>query len=553
MNGPFEIFINQRPHQVMPGQTVAAALAIHADGVTRIAPDGRRCTPVCGMGICQECRVEINGAGQQLACQTLCAPGMQIRQAGHDTAPATAQPWAGAAPLPAALAQRHYQVVVIGAGPGGQAAALHAARALLPHGGTVALVDDNPAPGGQVWRGALQDAQGDAAARQSWQALQQLPNLDWYPACKVVRAQAASQRAADRHSLLLQSAAHAPADPQARLGAGQALELQCEKLILASGACEQLLPFPGWTLQGVSGLGGLQALAKGGWPVAGKRIALAGSGPLLLAVAATLRARGAHIVFIAEQCGWRQLAGFAAGLLATPGKLAQALRLGWPALRENWRSASYVLAAHGDAQGRLQSITIQAGQARYQIACDYLACGFGLLPNTRLAHTLDCALHEGAVWVNALQNTSQAGIWCVGEACGVGGMDKARIEGRIAGLAAAGDLAGAGAPALQKERLRWQGFAARLAQAFALRPEVLQLAQDDTLICRCEAVPLAALRPHHEWKSAKMQRRCGMGACQGLVCGSALQALNWPGAGTIEAQCREPLAPCRVETLAQQS
>ncbi len=548
------IHINGRPAPVSRTQTVAAALAQHAGAQTSCAPDGSLRAPLCGMGVCQECRVEIDGRPHQLACQTLCADGMQVRnaQATHSALASSAAP-AGQTATAQPLPQRHYDVVVIGAGPGGQMAAATAARALLARGGTVALLDDNPHPGGQIWRGALQEASSrHTLAQASWAALQEMPNLDWYPACKVTLAQAGAP--GQPHRLLAQGsaqAAHTP-DQAARLTAGQEIDIRCNQLILANGARERLLPFPGWTLNGVMGLGGLQALAKGGWPLAGKRVVLAGSGPLLLAVAATLRAKGAHVLLVAEQAGKRALAGFAGGLLATPDKLWQAAQLGLPLLGR-WRSNSHVLAAlpatdSADNDGpRLGAVRLQIGARTQEIACDYLACGFGLQPNTRLAQSLDCRVQDGAVWVDTLQQTSRAGIWCIGEACGVGGVDKARIEGEIAGWAACGEVRQASSACLQNARARWQGFAARLAHAFALQPALLQLAQDDTIVCRCESVRWDALAQQADWKSAKMQTRCGMGACQGLICGSALAALQgWDTEGDLRA----PLAPCRVGALA---
>src|SRR5436305_2228543 len=98
-------------------------------------------------------------------------------------------------------------------------------------------------------------------------------------------------------------------------------ELHYRTLILATGARERFLPFPGWTLPNVMGAGGLQAMVKGGLPICGKRVVVAGTGPLLLAVAAYLRKHGAEILMICEQASWSSLARFGSALIAWPLKV----------------------------------------------------------------------------------------------------------------------------------------------------------------------------------------------------------------------------------------
>jgi NADPH-dependent 2,4-dienoyl-CoA reductase/sulfur reductase-like enzyme len=415
---------------------------------------------------------------------------------------------------------KQFDILIIGAGPAGLAAA-HAAAAAAPSA-SIGVVDDNPLAGGQIWRGGA-DRQPDQRARDLWSALQAAPNVSFLHQHRVLYAPAAGQ-------LLVQSPTSAAV-------------LHYQRLIIATGARELLLPFPGWTLPGVTGAGGLQALAKGGYPMAGKRVVVAGSGPLLLAVATTLAEHGAHVVAIAEQAATPQLARFALGLLATPSKIAQAQQLraalrGVPYLRN-----SYVTAASGDAC--LRSVTLQRGGGTQTIACDYLACGYGLVPNPELAMALGCAAAPDtqAVQADTWQQTTVPGIYCAGEGTGVGGMDKALAEGRIAGLAAAGrqDLA---LPHISA-RGRWQAFARRLARAFALRPEIHALADDDTIVCRCEDVCHGELRQHHSWRSAKLHTRCGMGPCQGRICGNATATLY----GWRPESVRVPITPARVDSI----
>ena len=144
------------------------------------------------------------------------------------------------------MREEKFDVVVIGAGPAGLAAAARAAEGNC----RVGLVDDNPAPGGQIWREGTQPARLAAAER--WKARAGKANVLLLPNTRVVAAPGSRRLLATM--------------------AGEPLELRYDRLILATGARERFLPFPGWTLPGVFGAGGLQALTKSGFPVSGRRI-----------------------------------------------------------------------------------------------------------------------------------------------------------------------------------------------------------------------------------------------------------------------------------------
>ena len=135
-------------------------------------------------------------------------------------------------------------------------------------------------------------------------------------------------------------------------------------------------------------------------------------------------------------------------------------------------------------------------------------------------------------------------MFATGELCGIAGLDQALVTGAIAGLAAVGRGA---PPTLATERARENGFAGRLARAFALREELLSLARPDTIVCRCEDVPLGRLATAGSAREAKLHTRAGMGACQGRVCGTALGFLR----GFAPDSVRSPLAPVPVSVLAE--
>ncbi|WP_261523059.1 NAD(P)/FAD-dependent oxidoreductase [Burkholderia multivorans] len=402
-------------------------------------------------------------------------------------------------------------IAIVGAGPAG----LSAARAAARSGVTIAIVDDNPRAGGQIWRQPAAATPVPAAAERL--AVLRLPNVRHLAATRIV---AESQP----HTLLLE-------DDE------RALLLEYRALILCCGARELLLPFPGWTLPGVTGAGGLQALIKYGLDVRGRRIVIAGSGPLLLASAATARQAGAQVSHVLEQGAWRDVAAFGAGLWRWPSKLAQAAQLFTAAYRPD----AHVVAAFGDK--RLEGVRIRRGDREFDVECDRLACGFGLVPNTVLPSHLGCRVENGAVAVDAHQRTSRDGHFAAGECTGVGGSELAMVEGEIAGCAATGQTDVL--PALVARRAQWQAFADAVRTRFAIREPIRRLAKPDTLLCRCEDVRFDAVAAAPGWTAAKLQSRCGMGACQGRVCGAAAQALF----GWTPPVPRSPLVPARVGTL----
>lgn len=412
--------------------------------------------------------------------------------------------------------QHRCDILILGAGPAG----LAAAQAAVGSGLSVVMVDDNPLAGGQIWRtgpGFPSEAQARSAR------LKQHPHLQIHHATRCVAVHGPQQ-------LLLESST-------------QAWVQSYDKLILCSGARELLLPFPGWTLPGVTGAGGLQALIKGGVPVARQRLVVAGSGPLLLAVAQTARAAEAQVLQVAEQASTTALWGLAAGLWRWPGKLRQALTLATLA----YRPQRQVVEALGTQ--RLEAVRIRAGSSDYVLECERLACGYGLVPNTELAQALGMQLqHEQAISVDAWQTTSLPNHYAAGECTGIGGCEKALVQGAIAGYAASGQAQQA--QALWQERDRWEAFAAHVKKHLhADLPALSAALRPDTVVCRCEDVSSEAMLQHDNWTAAKLRTRCGMGPCQGRICATAAHHL-W---GWNTPAVRQPISPVRIGSLLQES
>lgn len=408
-------------------------------------------------------------------------------------------------------------LLVIGAGPAGLSAALAAAQG----DAAVLLADLSPGPGGQIWRGARAEDGGESGAL--LQDVQRQPNITALYGAQV----ALIERGPGGQRVVQFSTQQGPR------------RVLPQKIILASGATERFLPFPGWTLPGVVGAGGLQAMVKSGLDVRGARVLVAGSGPLLLAVAAGLREAGARVIGMAEQASLPQLLGF--GLAAQrSGKVGEAAKLLYELRGVPYWPSTYPLRASGEKH--LERVEL-GGLTQRTLECDWLAAGFGLVPDTRLAALFGCEIAGGAVRVGAWQNTSQAGIYAAGELTGIGGVDKARLEGFAAGCAASGQIERLRNTPQQMERSR--RFQASLSKSFALRPALRTLPAADTLICRCEDVPHAALQACPSWTEAKLQTRCGMGTCQGRVCGPAAETLyGWTFTGV-----RPPLLPLPLSDL----
>jgi NADPH-dependent 2,4-dienoyl-CoA reductase/sulfur reductase-like enzyme len=320
--------------------------------------------------------------------------------------------------------------------------------------------------------------------------------------------------------------------------------IRARRVVLATGARELFLPFPGWTLPGVMGLGGAQALLKGGMTVRGRHAVVAGSGPLLLPVAAALARAGANVTYVAEQSPAINAMSFGAGLWRHPAKALQAAQYAASLFGARMRFGTWVTRAEG-AAGRVALVRLTDRGRAWTVPCDLLCCSYGFVPNVELARLMGCEIQRGCVAVDATQRTSAPGVWCAGEPTGVAGERAALVQGQIAGLDAAGAESRARAARLRRARDGWRRFGTRLTEAFGPRDEVLALATDETLVCRCEDVRRGALDPSWTVRQAKLYTRVAMGPCQGMVCGASCASLFGWSAGTV----RPPVGGTEVARL----
>ncbi|MFJ3170900.1 NAD(P)/FAD-dependent oxidoreductase [Streptomyces roseus] len=461
-------------------------------------------------------------------------------------------------------------LAVVGAGPAGLAAAVTAAGLGL----RVTLLDAGERPGGQYYRHPAPElgAARPEALHHGWSAFAER------------EAALQAHRSAGRITYLPSHHVWTvvPDGPDgwtlyAVAGTGpdeEAATVHARAVLLATGSYERQLPFPGWTLPGVVGAGGAQAMLKSGLVLPGRRVVVAGSGPLLLAVAGSLAAAGARVPAVVEAAAYTAYAGHVPALLRNPGKLAEGATYGSALLRRHIRllTRHAVTEAHG--ADRVEAVTVARldrhwrpvpGTAR-RIPCDALAVGHGLVPQLELATGLGCATRPAAdgtvaLALDAEQRTSVPGIWSAGETGGIGGAQLALLEGEIAAhsVAAHSPAARSGAPssaarsasagpvapaALARRRARLRAFAAAMGAAHRPADGWTDWLREDTDVCRCEEVPAGRIREAvsdlgaRDARTVKLLTRAGMGWCQGRMCGPAVAAL----AGDGPAPDRRPLS-----------
>ncbi|WP_225825698.1 NAD(P)/FAD-dependent oxidoreductase [Streptomyces naphthomycinicus] len=432
-------------------------------------------------------------------------------------------------------------LAVVGAGPAGLAAALAAAA----RGVRVTLVDAAGQAGGQFYRqpAAALGARRPKALHHQWRTWERLRDgLDRQ------RSAGRIEHLTDHHVWCVERltgdgtfGVHALRGPAQEEG----VTVRADAVLLATGGYERVLPFPGWTLPGVVTAGGAQAMLKGGLVLPGRTAVVAGTGPLLLPVAAGLAAAGARVAALVESAGPAALLRRAPALAGQPGKLAEGAGYATRLLRHGVRTLARhtVVAAHGTE--RLTAVTVAAldgaGRVRpgasRRVRCDTLAVGHGMLPHTDLAETLGCTLSGTAVRVDAEQRTDVPGVWAAGEATGVGGAGLALAEGHIAGRSAAARLRGTapdprGWAAAARSRTRLREFAAALDAVYAPPPGWAERVPDDTVVCRCEEVTAGEVRGAvdrlgaADLRTVKLLSRAGMGWCQGRMCAPGVAGLT---------------------------
>ena len=461
-----------------------------------------------------------------------------------------------------------YDIAVLGAGPAGLAAATSAASA----GARVALVDAGVRPGGQYWRHRAGDT---GTLHHGWSAFTALRDD--------------LSRLGDRidhlaqHSVWLVSKTVSESNRfrvHTTTATGQR-GIDASALVIATGAYDRQLPFPGWTLPGVYAAGAVQALLKGQGVLVGRRFAVGGTGPFLLAVAAGLADAGADVVGVFEA---GSPVGFARAPLAVArnaAKMTEGAHYTATMLRRRipYRTRTAIVAAHGDSE--VSGVTLAKLDRDWNIIrgsekridCDTVAVGYGFTPQLEIPLQLDCDTHldvDGSLvaTADAHQRSSVDGVYLAGEVCGVAGAAASVAEGHIAGLhAAAAVTAQPGDESALRKFTRQRGalrsFAAAMHTTFPVAAGWTSWLRPDTTVCRCEEITTgqvdAAINELGaiDARAVKLYSRPGMGMCQARVCGYSTSCLVAARAGRpttaddLRGVSRRPIGqPVTLGTLA---
>ena len=418
-------------------------------------------------------------------------------------------------------------IVIVGAGPAG----ISAAEVLCAGGHRPILIDEGYRPGGQGYR---QPSGGLAL---------DMPRLMGSEAGKYEALHARFAGLEGRMEYRPRTLVWAIDGKTLHLVCdGRADTIEADTLLLATGAMDRVAPIPGWTLPGVFTLGGAQVALKDQGCLIGHRVAFLGSSPLLLLAARQYREMGGEVVVVADTTPLRAKAAALPAMTRSPRTLLRGLaymagtmRAGTPLLH-----GVTPLAIEGD--GHVEAVLLRDGSGREQrFACDAVALGYGLKPETQLADLAGARFAHDEDFRLFLPKTdgfgrSRPGLYLAGDGAAIGGADAAEASGALAAHAVLSDLGAPqdiGAVRLLARRLaRLRVFQRGLARAFAWPVAQIRAQPDETILCRCENVTIGAVRQAMaqalgpvEVNRVKAMTRCGMGRCQGRVCGPALQEI----------------------------
>lgn len=553
----FRIRFEGRTIEAWPGESIAAALINAGETGMRKTALGEPRGLWCGMGVCGECRVVVDGEVRR-ACMEMARPGQMVTRAA-----ARADPGAGTGSGEGALhddVPRTPDLLVVGAGPAG----LSAARIAALSGLSVLVADERGKAGGQYFKqpgaGFVVDRQRIDAQTREGRAL-------------IAAAEAAGVRFLAGATLW---AAYRDPEgaPVACLAAGShALEIRPRRLVLAMGAYERPWPVPGWTLPGVITSGAAQTLLRAYASAPGQRVLVAGNGPLNVQVAAELTTAGVEVVALAEAApapGLSRAADLARMARAAPGLVRDGLRMTLALRRHGVPVLNGHVVTRLDGRERVESVelarlradgTIDAAATR-RFDVDAVALGYGFLPQAEAARALGCATSTDARGGTVVDRddagaTSVPRVRVVGDGGGLGGARIALAQGVLAGAAVCAELGrevtADVVKAARAELARHRRFQAALWRVYAV--PAFPAPAPEAMLCRCESVGAGRVDAlvdggAHDLAAVKRASRAGMGACAGRYCTALIEArLGGPAAPAGFAP-RAPFKPVTIGAIA---
>jgi len=471
------------------------------------------------------------------------------------------------------MIEKNCDVVIIGGGPAG----ISAATTTAEQGASVILVDDSKSLGGHFYKALPDDFDGlypmhDEKNIQEFQARAlkldscQAEILDQSRVWGIFKETDSSFR------IYAENPEHS------------AVSIAGQVVILAPGVYDRPLPFPGWELPGVITPGAAQMALKKQALLPGKRILVSGTGPLQMIVAAALAEEGAEVIALLDTSGVFDGMRYAPGAFGSlKGKLAEAFH----GVRILARKRVPILFRHAVFQalgnpltgvegviiGKVNSDGYPINGTERTLEVDTICCAYGFLPSIALTlhlgceHVYDSNLGANIPWHNEHMQTSLPGVFVAGDVTGVGGKSLADLQGSLAGITALEQLDFLTTEAANQQRIqlgaavrREQRFSRWLWNRYRFREGLLDLANDDTLICRCENVTAGDIKQSlnhggRDLYGVKLRTRLGMGSCQGRYCmmNTALLIAQETGSPVDKIgvhSVRPPLTPTMLKNIA---
>ena len=508
------------------GVSVAAALSNEGEFHLRTSGEDDQRGVFCGMGVCQECRVTIDGVHGLRACMTSVRPGMAVQRGGIP-ALSTSHAEYQIQERPAAVEP---ELLVIGGGAGGLTAAAIAAEA----GVDVVLLDERPSKGGQYFKQP---------------AKQDLLHESLLDDTQIVTGRKLLERVVRSGAKIVNSAevwgAFSPGEFAVLDGNGSTI-YRPKKTIVATGAYERGVPLPGWTLPGVMTTGALQGMLRNYATVPKGRIIIAGNGPLNLQIALELKRAGADVRLVAELAKPSALTWIGSAFkmaMAVPRIATDGIAYlrGLKKAQVPVRFGECLLGITATPDGLEASIGRVRGdvvEPIESIAADVVCMGYGFQPSNEILRCLGCS-HQFDDWRGHLVaerddecETTLPGVYAVGDCAGLSGAPAAMQDGILSAVAVVRSLGYSVSAKHDAEyqralraRPRHRAFQTALWTLFRAHRFSTQLATGVTTVCRCEAVTLddieAAVKDGATSLGGVKQRtRLGMGPCQGRYCAS---------------------------------